>query len=446
MNKVICDVCGTSYPETAKQCPICGCASGEGIRVLEFDEEEAAPRTSTKGGHFTKSNVRKRTKAAAAGGAPVQYEEPEMPPEKDGSNKGLLIAVFVLLLAIIAVIIFIVVRFTAPMDKNNNKNNTTGSTTSAVTDAPIPCTGLTVETSLVELAGVGETQKLSVTVEPAGTTDQVVFSSSDETIASVSEDGAVTAVAPGQAVITITCGQFQAKCRVVCSFNDGNPDETIPEITDEPTVPEESTAPTETTPPVTNPPEENTFKLNRSDITMSYKGEKWTLYTGSLSLSQIKWTSDDESIAKITNGTVVAVSPGTTEVHGEYNGVKATCIIRCRWSEETDPGEETTAPTDPSTATDPSKTTEPNEDNITYEIWINGSRSPFGADAQISVGEKFTVTLVGSDGKAVDVSWSSLDTNICIVNGNTVEGKAAGTTYVKCVYDGQEYSCIVRVK
>ena len=25
MNKVVCDLCGTSYPETATQCPICGC-------------------------------------------------------------------------------------------------------------------------------------------------------------------------------------------------------------------------------------------------------------------------------------------------------------------------------------------------------------------------------------------------------------------------------------
>ena len=26
MNKIICDVCGTAYPETSSQCPICGFA------------------------------------------------------------------------------------------------------------------------------------------------------------------------------------------------------------------------------------------------------------------------------------------------------------------------------------------------------------------------------------------------------------------------------------
>ena len=24
MNKIICDICGTSYPDTADSCPICG--------------------------------------------------------------------------------------------------------------------------------------------------------------------------------------------------------------------------------------------------------------------------------------------------------------------------------------------------------------------------------------------------------------------------------------
>ena len=34
MSKIICDICGTSYPETATQCPICGCVrSGDVQRV-----------------------------------------------------------------------------------------------------------------------------------------------------------------------------------------------------------------------------------------------------------------------------------------------------------------------------------------------------------------------------------------------------------------------------
>ena len=39
MNKVICDICGTSYPENAEQCPICGYAPGFEVEPLADDEE-----------------------------------------------------------------------------------------------------------------------------------------------------------------------------------------------------------------------------------------------------------------------------------------------------------------------------------------------------------------------------------------------------------------------
>mgnify|MGYP003306756043 CR=1 FL=1 len=41
MNKVICDICGTSYPDTADQCPICGYSRDlNGDNILE---ETVAP-------------------------------------------------------------------------------------------------------------------------------------------------------------------------------------------------------------------------------------------------------------------------------------------------------------------------------------------------------------------------------------------------------------------
>ena len=39
MNKVICDICGTSYPENAEQCPICGYAPGFEVEPLADDED-----------------------------------------------------------------------------------------------------------------------------------------------------------------------------------------------------------------------------------------------------------------------------------------------------------------------------------------------------------------------------------------------------------------------
>ena len=74
------------------------------------------------------------------------------------------------------------------------------------------------------------------------------------------------------------------------------------------------------------------FRLNRSDITMLYQGEKWMLYSGDLDVTQITWTTNNQQVATIENGTVVAVGEGTTTVYGEYNGVKVSCIIRCSFS------------------------------------------------------------------------------------------------------------------
>jgi hypothetical protein len=42
MSKVICDVCGTSFPETDEQCPLCGCAKSADA-VIVPDEPEKAP-------------------------------------------------------------------------------------------------------------------------------------------------------------------------------------------------------------------------------------------------------------------------------------------------------------------------------------------------------------------------------------------------------------------
>lgn len=431
MNKIICDICGTSYPETAQQCPICGCTSGEGVRVVEA-EEEATPKTYVKGGHFSKSNVRKRNKAAAA--APVSV--PEEQPQKEDSNKGLLIAVLALVLCIIAVLIFIYVRFLMPQKPDHtDKNETTTSQSTEDTGGPaevIPCEGLTLETSLVELAAAGEAQKLSVTPAPANTTDVLEYVSSDPTIASVAEDGTVTAVGPGQAVITVTCGGYQAKCRVVCNFD--VQEETIPDITED-TEPSETTEPSEVTDPTepsetTEPKEETTFKLNRSDITMKV-GESWNLYNGEIAKNKIKWTSDNEAVAKIENGKVTAVGAGTTKVHGEYNGVKSTCIIRVKEA-ATEPTEETTAATE--------------DTSTTYSFYVDGKPATYVNEATIKVGGSFKLTLVGDQGNAISVSWTSENTSIASVSGTTVKGLKAGNVDIYCVYKDQMYVFTVRVK
>ena len=53
----------------------------------------------------------------------------------------------------------------------------------------------------------GKTVKLTTTVAPSNATDATpVFTSSDETIATVASDGTVTAIKAGTVTITVTAG------------------------------------------------------------------------------------------------------------------------------------------------------------------------------------------------------------------------------------------------
>lgn len=335
MSKIICEVCGTSYPSTAAQCPICGCVKASGKQTVAGDTEKKTPvqnnktRTPVKGGRYSKANVRKRNQASN----PKVPERGSKSPEKnDKANRGLIILALVLLLTIAAMLLYIAFRFFVPgLDKGEDTTGTTVDTTAAVdtatgdttvdtTAADLSCTDLTLSNNVVELTTEGQAWLLNVSPVPADTTDPITYASSDESVATVSAQGKVVAIAPGQALITITCGDVEKTCRIIVAYE------------------EETTAPPETTEADTTAEEtDEELKLNREDFTMSYQGEEWQLYNGSIAKPLITWSSADESVATIENGKVVAVGPGMTKVYGEYNGQKVSCIVRCSF--EVDSGD-----------------------------------------------------------------------------------------------------------
>ena len=75
-----------------------------------------------------------------------------------------------------------------------------------------PCTGITLDRDTLTIAR-GSTATLTATVEPANTTNTIVWSSADKTIATV-KDGVVTAVGLGETTITAACGDKTASCKV----------------------------------------------------------------------------------------------------------------------------------------------------------------------------------------------------------------------------------------
>lgn len=307
MSKIICDVCGTSYPETAEQCPICGCVRpADAPGVSGSTEEKASGYTYVKGGRFSKANVRKRTGAAQAVARETE--------EKEKSGKGLVITAVVLLLAILAVVGYIAYRFLGPSLFGDDLKTTTPTT---VDTQDVPCEDLYLDVRRMVFSEAGESRMLYATPWPSNATETVYFESSDEDIVTVNSNGKVTAVAPGEAWITVTCGDVTAICDVECAFEIEESTEETTEATEETTVPLDVE-----------------LKLNRSDITFSYKGETWLIYSGDIPLSSIKWSSGNESVCTIENGKVVAESNGTTNVYAEYGDQKVSCIIRCYFNAE----------------------------------------------------------------------------------------------------------------
>lgn len=247
MSKIVCDVCGTSFADSANQCPICGCAATAENCYMPIMEEKTetvnnGTYTYVKGGRFSKANVKKRN----GGKEPVRVTKTEKAEKKlvkvktaketDGkkkkSNLGLMIAVLALFLVIVAVVLYITFGiFLKDNDQGNDpvKVQQTDDAQDDEQDQPedvqIPCTELTPNVLSIELTQENYTAKLEVVTGPEDTTDVLEFKSSDETVVIVDSEGNVTAVGEGTAQIEIKCGDEIAFVDVTSSYVAENAEE-----------------------------------------------------------------------------------------------------------------------------------------------------------------------------------------------------------------------------
>lgn len=205
-----------------------------------------------------------------------------------------------------------------------------------------------------------------------------------------------------------------------------NPSDTTAEVTDQTTQATETTGETteateETTEPATEPV---VLELNRNDITLVTAGETWDLYDGQIPEDQITWSSDDPAVATMENGVVTAVSKGSTNVHGEYNGVKVSCIIHCnlRITEPTQPQTDPVTPPSSSDSRVPVK-------NPPSTATVSSS---FFDDA-VFVGDSVTLKL------SYYAANGSLGGAKFLVRGSYGMGHAANGTML-LTYQGSEYS------
>ena len=397
MSKIICEFCGTSYPESAAQCPICGCVrSADDNEVLDMMNEPTQPEEyhHVKGGRFSEKNVRKRNSATSSKPASVEQNDDK---KSAPSNKGLVITIIALLVAIAAVIVYIVLMFFGPDFLSKNHKNDTLSTDQA-TEATVDLSCKQIRLSATEyvIEEIGEQLQLEPNFIPLNTEDQCTYFTDNDAVATVNAAGVVTAIGSGEANITLTCGKATLTCKI-----------TVPEPKDP-------------------------FTLAFTDITLSNIGDTCTLYDGDVNPEEIVWATDDESVAYVLDGNVIAAGPGTTTIYAGYNGKTVTCVVHCDFTEE--------ATEEPTEETQP----EPIVDNGPYSL-----KNAFGfsnSDVTIRIGESFTLVLIDKDGnKEPRATWSVVDGNSCSVTDGVVTGTSSGKSTVVATFNGKEYTCLVRV-
>ena len=159
----------------------------------------------------------------------------------------------------------------------------------------IPVTGVELDKNEATL-DVGGYMKLTATPLPEGAASEIIWTTSDPAVATVDENGGITAVTPGSAKITATAdGRFTAVCEVTVII------------------------------PVTG------VELDKTEATLVAGGYiKLTatpLPEGAA--SEIIWTTSDPTVAAVDeNGGITAAAPGRAKITATADGkFTATCDI-----------------------------------------------------------------------------------------------------------------------
>lgn len=409
--KVVCDVCGTTFPETDTSCPVCGCAKAPDAQLIEEAPPVRPESGYTKGGRFSQNNVQRRsTEEPTMPEMPEIEEEPmavkperrnvperQRQTEPQETNKTLIAAVIILLVAIAAVVVYIGISILSPIQTDDPQT----SSTAPIEPITKPCVSLTLAKESIELNTEHENYALAVTVLPTDTTDIIQFSSSDPNVAVVDTKGNITPVGRGVAVITVTCGTQVGYCNVVS--NVGEPEDTEP-----------------TTPPGPVLPEGFVLKLKtyKDSGEISIAGDAVaSIYNEIMGIkaSDITWTTSDPTIATVENGKVTGVGKGYCYITAVIGNQSATCKVICT-----------------------SNAAPPSDYKISH------------VDVTISVGETFNLSLKHKESGAnvQGVEWQVSEEGFVSINGNKITGQAVNWSGVKVFveYEGITYTCRIIVK
>lgn len=166
-------------------------------------------------------------------------------------------------------------------------------------------TGVTLDKDTLELEE-GKTATLTAAVAPADATDKTVtWTSSKENVATVT-GGMVTAVAEGEATITVTTadGSFTATCKVTVTPKGEEPPADIP--VESVTIGGQ---------PSPNP------KVGE-EITLTAE-----VLPANATVKTVTWTSSDETVATVAGGVVTTLKAGTTTITATAGSKSDTYLL-----------------------------------------------------------------------------------------------------------------------
>lgn len=239
--------------------------------------------------------------------------------------------------------------------------------------------------TLISSLPVGSTQTLTATIAPEGAKVTVVWSSEDDAVAVVNENGEVTGVAPGTTVISARAEESVATCKV-----------TVTEV--KPTA----------------------IKLSAASLKLAVEEQQVlevVLTPSNAVADDLTWETTDEKVAVVDqNGTVTAVAVGKATITAKCNGgnLAATCQVEVV-----------------------SKDEEVKVTSIALEP----------ASLSLEEGQKGTLNVVVTPANAVveDLQWETSDAEVASISAGEVTALKAGKATITAKCNGGSLSAVCEI-
>ncbi len=278
-------------------------------------------------------------------------------------------------------------------------------------DELIPVEDIYLDDEELEL-DAGDQVRLGYEIYPDDASNtKVTWKSSNTAVATVDNNGKVTALADGTAVITVTTndGGYSSQCSVTVY---GTAEEPPPDETDNSKV--------------------TGVSLDTESVTLQ-PGESYGLQAAvappEAEDQRVRWSSSDSDVAAVNdNGKITAKSSGTAviTVTTRDGGFKASCTVTVE-GEKDDEDEDKN---------------EDNSDNIPVEdiSFKNSSVEMWVGDVKTA-----TFTITPSNATNTDVVWSSSDTSVAKVKNGEITAVGSGSAIISVTTVDGDFTAEIKV-